>query len=174
MSEFLLPKIHIDALLTAALAWEGEEYARYRFDRRSAENPAVLERVVLSLETADDLGRILWGQNFDMAAWYVGFELDTLDAERVAALDKEALADLHSVQSYAFDRLPGEPDPGVILWAIACYEYQTCPEFPEEWIGTPAAPFISYLQGRARSRLPGAQVAWPIEDRDIFLTWASQ
>ncbi|MEW9528739.1 hypothetical protein [Microbispora sp. NPDC049125] len=68
MSEFLLPKVHIDALLTAALAWEGKEYERYRFRRRSAENPAVRTQVVLSPETADELGRILWGQNFDMAA----------------------------------------------------------------------------------------------------------
>jgi hypothetical protein len=96
MSEFL-PKVHIDALLTAALAWAGEEYERPRFYRISAENPSVREGVVLSLATADEFGRMLWGQNFDMAAWYVGFELATLDADRVAALDEEALAELHFV-----------------------------------------------------------------------------
>lgn len=143
MSAFLLPKPHLDVLLTAAVRWthsDGRAFFYHSF--RSA-------TVDVTRDTADAVGTMLWHANFANAEW----DQDPADAP-----------------DYVYEELPGEPDPVTVLRAAACYNYQTAMGDPETWLLTDPAQFIAFLQSAAVHRLPGADsVPWPVRDRDVFL-----
>jgi hypothetical protein len=155
MSVIMVSKTHIDALLTAALRWM-DPVVPLSFYREEALPGGVVMQTPLALtaENAHELGRAIWLYHFEQAGWDDG---------------------LSDVAAYAFDELPGEPDPVVILWGIAFYEYQTAPEAVEEWSDTVAYRFVTDLRDMAISRLPDIErVPWGLDDRDIFLRWAAR
>ncbi|GAA2736292.1 hypothetical protein [Actinocorallia aurantiaca] len=163
MSEILVERAHIDALLTAAVEW-GErepEYARFSFDRQSPDGSSGVphSQVKLTGENASELGREIWLFHFEMCDWW--------DEE------DEEIPDAAEVEGYAFDPLPGSPDPLVILRAIDFYQYQTAPEQLEDWSDTNTYQFLQYLRSMAIMHLPGIDRApWGISDRDVFLAFA--
>ena len=71
--------------------------------------------------------------------------------------------------AYAFERLPGDSDPVVVLSAISCYRYETAGD-PDEFETTEVYGFLDWLTQAAICHLPGwRDVPWYIEDRDVFL-----
>ena len=143
MSSFLLPKSHIDVLLTSAVRWAsplGGPFIFHSLDRGSVE---------VTSGNADSVGTMLWHANFANAEWDQGPA---------------------SAPTYVYEELPGEPDPLTALMAAACYSYQTATDEPEVWLLSDPARFISYLESEAVRRLPGADsVPWPVQDRGVFL-----
>ncbi|MGW6740074.1 hypothetical protein ACWGDX_04860 [Streptomyces sp. NPDC055025] len=159
MSELFVSRTHIDALLTAALRWS-ESYESWQRLTVSGETSALgapdsRARVVVNAESADELGRIIWVYHIEYCEW-----------------DEDILAE---ARAYVFDALPGEPDPVVILHAIAFYMYQTQAETLEDWSDTLPCQFMLGLKDMAISRLPDInRVPWGLDDRDIFLKWAAR
>jgi len=165
MSEILVERAHIDALLTAAVKW-GErepEYARFSFcgERPDGDGGVPRSPASLTTENASELGREIWLFHFEMCGWW--------DEE------EEEIPDTDEVAGYTFDPLPGDPDPLVILRSVSFYEYQTAPEELEEWSDTNTYRFLQYLRSAAIERLPGlGRVPWGISDRDVFLAFAER
>jgi hypothetical protein len=168
MSAYVVDRAHIDALLTAGLyhapQYPGDGCSPLRwFDRDPAENDGhewyEKHHRELTRETADAVGRMLWWENLRSVGYrYPDGELPAPDG-MLAELD-----------TYTFNRLPGIPDPVVVLSAIACYEYQTC-EHPG-WHGSEAQAFCSALKERCIRRLPGWDDApWEVTMPDIFIRY---
>jgi hypothetical protein len=164
MSAFEVPTVHIDAMLTAALVWtepgQGGGALRWLWptpdaatDRGSWTSRELLEQVARSRRelTEDSAGR-------------VGA---MLLAENRASVDHRY--DENEIEApYLFTRLPGRPDPAVVLKAVACLEYQSC-EHPG-WIASEAKRFCDALRLLAISRLPGYRDApWPICTAAVFV-----
>lgn len=96
MSAWLVDCEHIDTMVTAALAWE-----------------------LAVPEKADEIGRMLWGENLESIKYrYPGDH----GGERPGPVD---LADA-DILEYEFTLVPGRADPGVVAVACECYEYQSC------------------------------------------------
>ncbi len=112
MSNLLLSKTHIDAIVTAAVQW-GRDGFCYRFcDRRHSVTPA----------NATEVGSMLWEANIDT----------------VTEGDPEDLAswtDGRGLPPYEFDALDGNPDPLTVKHLISYYIYQTCGD-PDPWYGS--------------------------------------
>ncbi len=108
MSAYVLPKVHIDALLTAALQW-GTQHNPGGFGYR---RPRTTLMQYLTRDNADDVGRMLWEANWQATEGtdgrWLGDERDTAD-----------------MPPYTFEELPGDADPLVVLKAVSCYDYQT-------------------------------------------------
>ncbi len=166
MSAFVVSRHHIDALLTGGLhhtpRYPGDGSSPlFWFDRPVAEYDGhewyEKHRRVLTRETVDAVGRMLWWENLRSVGYrYPNGELPAPDG-MLAELD-----------TYTFNRLSGTPDPVVVLSAIACYEYQTC-EHPG-WHGSEAQAFCSALKERCIRRLPGWDDApWEVTSPDAFL-----
>jgi predicted NAD-dependent protein-ADP-ribosyltransferase YbiA (DUF1768 family) len=173
MSEFLVTKVHIDALMTAALHWSEayvgpEQYRRFRYLDPVPADPCRISMKALTPETADEVGRTVWRHNFNRSEW--GYEEEFHDEEDGPGLP--------TVMSYVFEELPGQPDPVLILQAITCYDYQTSGEGGEpDAVETLAVDFIAWLQGQAIIRLPGSDFGlevWPIDSREIFLPYSER
>ncbi|MCD0448061.1 hypothetical protein LO762_02445 [Actinocorallia sp. API 0066] len=153
MSEIMVSKTHIDALLTAALRWSdpADPYGplgALSFFREDGGS------VYLTAENAHELGRALLLYHFDMCDWDEGRE---------------------EAEAYTFEALPGKPDPVVILRGIEFYEYQTAPEVVEEWSETTTYKFLTALRFAAIGQLPDIRrVPWGLDERDVFLEWAAR
>ncbi len=165
MSQHLVSKTHIDALMTAALRWCSE--ALLRFDVINAAGDVMSRgHYEVNRDNADEIGRLLWEHNY----WYSGWgDYDQLHDEETA--DPDVLA----VRSYRFSELPGEPDPILILGALDYYGYQTRPETPDEWVNSIGFAFTDLLRSGAIRQIPGYdRVPWGLDEPDIFLTWAAR
>jgi len=175
MSEMDLGKTHIDALMTAALAWSetfvgDEDHRRFRYVDPFPESPTYGRTRTLSEDTADQVGRALRTWNFEHFWWDVSDE----EIEEDTGGDSSR----ETVRNYVFEPLPGRPDPVAVLTAIDCYDYNTpSPADGEggaddEAIGETARGFITWLRGAALHNLPSPDhpaALWPILDRDVFL-----
>ena len=146
MSANLLPKVHIDALVTAALHWADPDGFRYR-------RLLTMRMLTLTTANADQVGEMLWRANYD-------------NTEGWALPEERSVVEM---PAYTFERLSGHPDPVVVLKAISCYRYQTAGD-PEDFEGTEVCGFLDRLTAAAIRQLPGWDEApWYIEGRDVFL-----
>lgn len=147
MSSNLVSKTEIDLLLTAALHWGNPNFS-YRLYIWA---PNKMFGRTLTPENADEVGGVLWRENFLKAEW-----------------DQ----DPENAPSYTFERLPGTPTPVVVLKAIAHYSYQSEGDQPDEWVTSEPYAFLETLKNHAISHLPQwDDVPWGIENRDILATW---
>jgi hypothetical protein len=139
---------HIDAMLTAGLAYAipgGPLY--WYWAEPHAVNPAAKQRYALTPQTAGTVGALLLAEN-----------RRSVD-HRYREEEWE--------EPYLFTRLPGWPDPAVVLKAVHCYEYQSC-EHPG-WETSQAYAFIRRLERAAIYRVPGYEDApWEIGSREVF------
>lgn len=149
MSAFIVGTDHIDALLTAAMAWsDGGRFSFYRLDSETDE----LTKFDLTADTASLVGALLLLENQRS----VNFRYDDDDLEPV----------------YEFRALPWKfgkrPDPVVVLKAIDCYVYQSCEH--DGWPESTAKRFCVTLQGLMIANLPGYNAApsWEVRDRNLF------
>ncbi|MFI5593455.1 hypothetical protein ACIA5G_50985 [Amycolatopsis sp. NPDC051758] len=150
---FLVEADHIDALLTAGLAY-GRELGTLTWYHPIPDGAAL-----------DDLSALAWRLTSDTAG-------------RVGAmlLAENARSVNHAHQRddweppYLFRELAGDPDPVVVLKAISCLENQSC-EHPG-WPDSEASAFCDALHRMAVCMLPGwrqlTDATWPIRDRRIF------
>jgi hypothetical protein len=146
MSAFVVSDTHIDALVSAGLAFArpSEPMTWYHA------GPDGLDRAYrLRPDNPTEVGAMLLAANQSSVNLLYGERGSTKPA-------------------YSFRRLSGIPDPVVILKAIACFEYQCC-EHPD-WAASQARQFCQELRDRCIDRLPGYQQApWALSDRRIFL-----
>lgn len=163
MSAWMVPKSHIDYLVTAALVLPRRNLQghtlRWWVRPIPTEDGATHQRgepwgpeaanVVQSLtrtmreEDASQVGAMLWAENRR--------SIDYRYAE-------EELED-----PYIFERVDAdEIKAGRVLHAIACFEYQAC-EHPE-WLDSEAHHFCQALQAEAIHALPEFANGWPVED----------
>ena len=149
MSTFLLPKVHIDALLTASIQWADHPEGFRYFWAYSERLPTRSVR----RGNADRVGTMLWQANF---------------ARTGPAPLEEWGEPVDELPPYGFEELPGTARPLTVLSALACYEYQTADD-PEDWRESEPYALLTFLQAEAVRRLPGFEdEPWPIEDRAVF------
>jgi hypothetical protein len=150
MSAFTVPTEHVDALLTAGLAFCTEKRPlTWHYPPPTTAEPSTADRQrTLTLATAGRVGAMLLAENVRS----VNYRYDEDDWE----------------PPYLFHPLPGTPDPLVVLKAIACLKYQSC-EHPG-WLASEARVFCEALRSVAVVKLPGFFDAegWPIDTREIF------
>lgn len=144
MSAFVVNDEHIDALLTAGLVWGEKTFGPISWDWPApSDQPPALTR-----ETADAVGLMLLSEN----------------VRSVNARYREQ----DEVGPYRFQRLPGKPDPVVILKAIDCLEYQS--NETTDWPESEAFAFCAAMRYRAIRELPGYDngPGWNIDEREVF------
>lgn len=163
MSAFMVSTVHIDAMLTAGLVL-GPAYGtplswywpdldattdRGSWTSEQLRQEAVQRRRELTLATAGRVGAMLLAEN------------------RRSVDHRYAEEELE--EPYLYSRVPGRPDPVVVLKAIACYEYQSC-EHPG-WRTSEAHAFVRVLESAMVHHLPGYENApWEITSRAVFLS----
>ncbi|MDT4935447.1 MAG: hypothetical protein QOK11_3339 [Pseudonocardiales bacterium] len=151
MSKNFVDKVHIDALVTAAVKATDRNSGRPFFYYWNGTRP-------VTAETADRVGQMLWQANWDVTMSWAPEE------------DRP----FPEIPAYRHDELPGLPNPLLVLHLISYYEYQTVGR-PEVWLMTEAAAFLGWLQGHAINRLPGIdEYPWGLggaEDRDVFVRY---
>lgn len=158
MSAYVVHNHHVDALLTAGLTWRhgGSPVSWWHPDLHKTEVKTLDERNAfhreLTVDTVNDVGRLLLTAN-----------------ELSVAYHYRETPDLLWIDEYEFERLPGAPDPLVVLNALGTYEYQAC-EHPG-WRDSEAAAIIDALRTAAIEALPGYRDhAWgDITDRLVFV-----
>lgn len=172
----MVSKAHIDALVTAGLdvqckplTWIAQpitdEEESEAFVSGGFEGTAALyreRRRELTYLTADEVGRMLWGECARSVMYRYPDIADGGDWPGPADFETE------QVMGYTFQRLPGVVDPVVVLKALSCYEYQSC-EHPE-WRSSEAWQFCNALRDAMVDKLPGYEKApWGIDDRSVFV-----
>ena len=170
MSAFVVDKAHIDALVTAGLAWPRDELRWMTRDTTAddwtgdyAAYCATIRNLTrqLTRETADEVGRMLWAENVRIVQ---GRYPDTVESGEypgpIDFCDAEVL-------TYKFEPLRGTVDPVIALKALACYEYQSCEH--AEWSASEAVRFCEALRLYLIDHLRGySDAPWEIADRYVF------
>lgn len=153
MHVFTVDVDHIDALLTAGLAFTTPERPLTWYHPAPQESDAADLSAfahVLTLDTAGRVGAMLLAEN-------------TRSTNHVHHTNDWEVP-------YLFQALPGKPDPVVVLKAITCLEHQSCAH--PGWTDSEALVFCDALRHLAIAQLPGwaslDDTAWPIRGRDIF------
>lgn len=155
MSAFIVPKEHIDLLVTAGLR---QPTHRDRL-RWYWGNPTKTRE--LDPATAHDVGQMLWGRNLASVAYRYP---NDVSGTRPGPNDFQ---DSHVTQ-YRFQRIMGTLNEATVLKAIQCYEYQSCED--PDWEGSEAKAFCETLLSSSISRLPGyEQAPWGFTNRAYFL-----
>lgn len=153
MSAFLLGKVHIDALLTAALGPGSRDDALYWYTKEGGGRR-------VDHDAVDSVGAMLVTENVrSLRARYpdIPDDLDGAPGPIDNAFAVEAVnGKYHFARTQDFE-------VGEILAAITCYEYQTCEH--DEWEGSDAEAFCKYLREAMCRKVPGYEGAWEIEDR---------
>lgn len=176
MSAFVVDKVHIDLLVTAAgcvipsehrsgLSW----YFEPRDNRAPVDQFPNLERRELPYMDADEshaVGQMLWGENLLSIEFRYP---DTLDGGNWPG--PCSFEGWTSVQAYTFERVPGTVAPWVVLDALSCYDYQSC-EHPG-WRTSEAKAFCEALTHKMLSMLRRNSGTWDIDHRDVFRKAAS-
>ncbi|WP_410570623.1 hypothetical protein [Amycolatopsis sp. cmx-4-61] len=152
-SAFLVDADHIDALLTAGLAYARDLGAlTWYYPTPDGPAPDDLSDLARQLtpSTAGRVGAMLLAENMRSVNHTRGSE--------------------GWEPPYLYRELPGDPDPVVVLKAISCLQAQSC-EHPG-WPDSEAYAFCDALHRMAVCRLPGwrqlTDTAWPIKNRRIF------
>ena len=130
MSAFVVSDTHIDALVSAGLAFARptEPMAWYHA------GPDSMERAYqLRPDNQTEVGAMLLAANHT--------SVNLLYGERTA-----------TESAYSFRRLAGVPDPVVVLKALACFEYQSC-EHPD-WATSQARRFLPGAPGPVHRPAP--------------------
>lgn len=149
MSAFLVGTAHIDALLTAGIAFHpASSPLRWYRPAEAPEEPLCARERWLTPQTAGRVGAVLLAEN----ARSVNYHYDEDDIE----------------VPYEFRPVPGTPDPLVVLKAIHCLEYQSG-EHPE-WFDSEAREFLNVLHRSAARELDGWLTAagWPIKSHAVI------
>lgn len=146
MSAFVVHKSHIDAILTAGLAYMRVDGSpvRWYHPALSVDTPSEIEakRHELRRETAAATGAMLWAQNTYSVRHRYGLE---------EAPDREYTFTRHALLS-----------PVELFKALDCYWYQSC-EDSAQWAGSEAKAFVDALAHRAIGHLPGyREAAWEV------------
>lgn len=168
MSAFIVAKVHIDALVTAALnRYPGDMGPLSWFSR-----PLSPGETAVAYEVGEP-----WGSEAPRISKYLRREATSEEADRIGQmLMRENLLSVN--HRYRESRTEGiytyeetsmcEVDPMVILKAISCYEYQSC-EHPG-WEHSEAHDFCRALRLRMIHLLPGYEEApWEIETKEQYL-----
>jgi hypothetical protein len=153
MTGFLVSTDHIDALLTAGLAY-GRDLGplTWYYPIPDGAQPECFDALAhrLTPGTAGLVGAMLLAEN----ARSMNFQLGRDDLE----------------PPYLFRALPGRPDPIVVLKAITCLQSQSCAH--PGWPDSEAFVFCDALHRMTVAMLPGwsalTNITWPIRDRQIF------
>jgi hypothetical protein len=134
MSAWTVSKAHIDAMIGAALSSPVQTFSWYQGD----------ERTVLDERNVDEIGQMLWDENYLSVNYRYEDNKAAPQYEYAAMEDKPAVA---------------------LLKAIDCYEYQSC-EHPG-WDDSSAKAFCDALSDMLIGRLPGYDAApWGFEEAD--------
>ena len=171
MSAFIVDKVHIDALVTAAMELTpGEHSSGLRWIVPNPSKPGGYEAKELGYFDkirASEVGQMLWAENL---ASIHGRYPDT--AETDSNYPGPADFESYQVGRYEWEHVPGIIDPLAIVDAISCYEYQSCEH--DGWRTSEAQIFCDALKDKMIRRLPRKMSVWEITDRDLFLTGASR
>ena len=153
MSAFVLGKVHIDALLTAALGSGARDDQLYWYTKEGGGRR-------VDHETVDRVGAMLVRTNVEsVRARYpdVGDDLADCPGPNDNAFAVEAVKG-----EYRFERTR-EFSTGELLAAISCYEYQSCEH--DGWEGSDAEAFCDYLRKHLCRKVPGYEGTWEIDER---------
>jgi len=166
MSAWIVNKVHIDAMVSAALVCAQENRSSFRW--YDADGNHSHELTYTDTERATQVGQMLWAENLaSINARYV----DTLDHPENCP-GPVGFEGVLSVDKYRFTRTPRIP-PVAILKAISCYEYQSCEH--EGWKTSQAYQFCASLRDHVINMLPGYDDApWGLDADDIkeLAAWA--
>lgn len=167
MSAYEVGTVHIDALLTAGLAWA--KYGPLRWQWR---DPSEHPDYALSHQAGEP-----WGPTAHKVLDECYHELTRDNAGSVGAMlmaENRRSVDFRYDESeieapYLFSTLPGVADPVVVLKALACYEYQSC-ETPD-WSRSEAHAFCDALRHAAIRNLGGYDDApgWEVHSSRVFI-----
>lgn len=149
MSAFIVSTDHIDALLTAALAWtDGGRFNFYHHDPVADQ----MQHFVLTEDTAGHVGAVLLLEN--QRSVDCRYSTDDIEPPYI-----------YRALPYRFGH---NPDPVTVLKAIGCYAYQSCEH--DAWRTSVAKAFCDALRSLIISKLPGYDEApaWEVRDRNIF------
>lgn len=150
MSAFVVGKVHIDAMITAAL--DVDDRGLYWY------TPAGGGRKVDS-DNADELGAMLVRTNVEsVRARYPGDGYDDMPGPV-----ENGFAIAAAVSgTYNFERTQSH-EPGEIMAAVSCYEYQSCEH--DGWEGSEAQAFCRYLREALCRQVPGYEGTWELTER---------
>ena len=165
MSAFMVDKVHIDALVTAAMELvPGEHDSGLRWYVDDASKPGGYELKELHLldsTRASEVGQMLWAEN--LASIHARYpDTEETDSNYPGPADFES----SEVARYVWQSVPGIIDPLAVIDALSCYEYQSCEH--EGWKTSEAKVFCDALQSKMIRQLPRKQSVWSITDRNIF------
>jgi hypothetical protein len=148
VSAFVLGKVHIDAMLTAAL--DAGRGGLYWYTESGGGKHVTVENV-------DELGSMLVRENVAS----VIHRYDDTALHELPGMRQEILATART-SIYRFERTQGF-GTGQMMAAITCYEYQSCEH--DGWKTSDAAAFCRYLREELCTRVPGYSGTWEIDDR---------
>ncbi len=166
MSNFVVSKEDIDAIVTVALRWT-ESGALDQMPPQAAE----VLRVTRS--NANEVGERLWSANHDSVNY--GGPRDLVDPEVLA--EAEEYGEVEEMPAYTFVEFVGTPAPEVVMRLTTFYQYQTqCEHWDERYlwpngVAPFAARFIVAMEWYARTLLglsPRDRVPGPDEERPEF------
>ncbi|TQK71426.1 hypothetical protein [Nocardioides sp. SLBN-35] len=165
MSEHLVSRSDIDALVAVGLAWgdlpEATAVRAAAFWPDLRRDPSAA-------------GARLWRENHDCVVY--GGDPDLLDEDERASLLEEYEADFGPLPPYAFDPMPGFPSARAGLRVISYYSYQTSNHWANEG-PTPISVFLdalrSFGESMADAGVSSGELPWGIDDehRDYFLRY---
>lgn len=151
MSAFTVSPEHIDALLTAAVAWSERCRIEWVKPNSPRDDFDGLSHVGLPWRQfnfchADQIGQMLVDENYRSV--------------------NHRYREQDEAYHYEFRMLSGKPDPKIVLQAIRCFQYQACecPDFEQ----TEAFAFTEMLKNHALSELLRDVPGWSINSRDVF------
>lgn len=159
MSAWIVSKTHIDLLVTAGLH-------RIRYTPLRWMDPQNQQDwQVLTMDTADAVGSMLWAENVASVSFrYPDEPAETLPGPNDFTPEQ--------ISSYHLQAIAGPIDPVTVLKNIHCYEYQSC-EHPQ-WSSSQARRFCWALSSALVHGLPGyEQAPWGFDEREYFLRRAA-
>lgn len=151
MSSFILGKVHIDAMLTAAIDTDGVSGLYVYHDGRGQK---------VNHDTVDYWGAELVAENVRSVRGQYGDITGSLEGAPGPTDNQFAVDAVKGI--YRFERTESK-DPVEILNAILCYEYQS--DDHDMLDSSPAGAFCRYLKNSLIHRLPGADGVWEITER---------
>lgn len=151
MSAFIVGKVHIDALLTAALGNGSHDDALYMYFE------GVSERV--TYENVDRIGAALVKTNVESVRFrYPGDGYDDMPGP----IDNGFAIAAAVNDEYTFQRTQ-DFSTGELLAAITCYEYQSCEH--DGWETSYAREFCDRLRKHLCRQVPDYEETWEITER---------
>lgn len=153
MSAFIVGKVHIDALLTAALGHGAHDDALYWFTKAGGGRR-------VTHDTVDEVGAMLVRTNVESVRSRYPDIPEDLEGAPGPIDNAYAVGAVNG--TYRFERTQ-DFGTGEILAAITCYEYQSCEH--DGWEGSDAEAFCKYLRGAMCHKVPGYEGTWELTER---------